>query len=154
MNLGVIDSALITEGGVQEICVGVEDHAKSRERDIPISLVIVIHNANISMWAFIVLQSVFDAIIITGDYNIINQMQQMVISEAVFEVCFQVLAVDDEIIESEEEFTLIVEPTNQNDGIDGNTTIIISDNDCKGDRHCINSNISNVPYCRCDSKTW
>lgn len=46
-------------------------------------------------------------------------------------VCFQVLAVNDKIIENEEVFTLIVEPFNPNDIIDGNTTLIIVDNDCK-----------------------
>ena len=130
MNLGVIDSALITEGGVQEICVGVEDHAKSRERDIPISLLLVMHSADISMWAFIVIQSVFNVTIITGD--LVNQLQQTVIPTGESEICFQLLAVDDEIVESEEELILIVEPTNPNDRVVGNTTVTIVDNDCKG----------------------
>ena len=49
------------------------------------------------------------------------------------QACFQLAAVDDIIVENEEEFTLIVEVTNPNDRVVGNTTINISDNDCKYD---------------------
>lgn len=45
--------------------------------------------------------------------------------------CFQLEAVDDKIIEAEEMLTLVVETVYLNDTVDGNTTVIISDNDCK-----------------------
>ena len=73
----------------------------------------------------------------TGDYNIVSQLQQAVLSKAASETCFQILAVDDEIVEYDEELTVVFEPTNPNDRISGNTTIIISDNDRK------NANINN-----------
>ena len=41
------------------------------------------------------------------------------------------MAVDDEIIENDETFTLVVEATNPNDIVEGNTTVVISDNDRK-----------------------
>lgn len=43
------------------------------------------------------------------------------------------MAVDDKIVENEDEFTVIVEPSNPNDRCVGNTTIVISDNDGKYD---------------------
>ena len=72
----------------------------------------------------------FATFLVESDYNIIDRPIVIQIGES--EVCFQLLAVDDEIIESEEDLILIVEPTNPNDRVVGNTTVTIVDNDCKG----------------------
>ena len=45
--------------------------------------------------------------------------------------CIRLEAVDDEIIEADEIFILVIETIHSNDSIDGNTTVVISDNDCK-----------------------
>ena len=50
--------------------------------------------------------------------------------------CFQLEAVDDDIVEAEEEFTLVTETNHQNDTVDGSTRVVITDNDCKlGEYH-------------------
>ena len=69
---------------------------------------------------------------VTGDFNITNQL--VAIPVGVSEVCFQLVAVDDVIVESDEMFILVVEATNSNDMVDGNIVVVtISDNDRKDD---------------------
>ena len=63
------------------------------------------------------------------DLNITNQ--PVVIPNGVSEACFQLVAVDDGVVESNETFTLVVEATNSNDMVEENTTVVISDNDRK-----------------------
>ena len=50
MNLDVIESVLLVEGGTQKICVYVDDLVQTRERDISISYFVVTHTANTSMY--------------------------------------------------------------------------------------------------------
>ena len=45
------------------------------------------------------------------------------------QACFQFEAIDDEIVESDETVSLLIETLNPFDTMDGNSTIIISDND-------------------------
>ena len=45
------------------------------------------------------------------------------------EACFQLLAVDDETVEDDELFTVVVETGNSNDILNETATIIMSDND-------------------------
>ena len=54
-----------------------------------------------------------------------------IIPPGVYEACIKVLAIDDRIIEGDEIFTVSVEVEDQRDRIDGNATVIISDNDGK-----------------------
>ena len=56
-----------------------------------------------------------------------------VIPVGVSQSCFQLVAIDDTIVEIDEEFTLIIEAKNSNDVISGKMTIVISDNDGKGE---------------------
>ena len=63
------------------------------------------------------------------DYVVINPPAVIPIGES--DLCFQLLAIDDEIVENEEEFILIIELSNPNDRVIENATIVISDNDCK-----------------------
>ena len=69
--------------------------------------------------------------IFEDDYNTSNV--PAVIPVGVSQSCFQLVAIDDTRIESDEEFTLIIEAKNPNDVVSGNMTIIISDNDGKGE---------------------
>ena len=64
---------------------------------------------------------------IEGEYNITNQ--PAVIPVGVSEACFQLVAIDDHVVENHEEFTLVVEATYSNDVVIGNATFIIADND-------------------------
>ena len=52
-----------------------------------------------------------------------------VIPPGVSEACLQLLAVDDEIVESNELFTAVVEAHDPNDMVDGATSFAILDND-------------------------
>ena len=65
-----------------------------------------------------------------GDFTIANMMN--VIPPGVSEACLQLQAVDDEIVEDDEYFTVTVETGNSNDMVNGTTLLIISDNDGKG----------------------
>lgn len=45
------------------------------------------------------------------------------------EICFPLTAFDDEAVEDEETFTLVIDVLKPNDAVDGNTTIVVFDND-------------------------
>ena len=62
-----------------------------------------------------------------GDFSILNESN--IILPGVSESCVELLAVDDEIIEGSELFTVIVNAENPSDMVNGTTTIIILDND-------------------------
>lgn len=62
-----------------------------------------------------------------GDYSLSHLPVN--IPTTVSETCFQITAIDDDIVENNEEFTLIVDTINPNDMVDGNATVNISDND-------------------------
>ena len=62
-----------------------------------------------------------------GDVNIMSSVIGIPIEES--EACIQLGAVDDNIVENEEEFILAVKAINMNDVLDSNTTLFISDND-------------------------
>ena len=51
------------------------------------------------------------------------------------QACFQLAAIDDTIVESEETFTLVIESANSNDIVAGNATVVIIDNDGKEKFH-------------------
>ena len=64
----------------------------------------------------------------TGDFNVTDLPLEISIGSA--QACFQFEAVDDEIVESDEIVSLIIDTLNPYDiVVDGNSTIIISDND-------------------------
>ena len=46
-----------------------------------------------------------------------------------YEACLQLVSVNDEIIEDEETFSVVVVARNENDRVNGNATVIIFDND-------------------------
>ena len=75
-----------------------------------------------------------------GDVNITNSVIEIPIGES--EACIHLGAVDDNIVENEEEFILAVRAININDVLDRNTTLFISDNDGMWDRNAIT--MSNV----------
>ena len=58
------------------------------------------------------------------------------------ETCFQVEAVDDEIVESEEVFAVIIAATHPNDMVNGSTTVVINDNDGMLDRNFVRTTTS------------
>lgn len=66
-----------------------------------------------------------------NDYNISNFSSVIPVGESQY--CFQLVAVDDTIVESDEEFILVVETKNSNDIVSGNVTVVIFDNDSKGE---------------------
>ena len=61
------------------------------------------------------------------DFMIVNS--STVIPPGVSEACIQFVAIDDELIEDEEHFSVVVEVGNPNDIVYGNTTVTILDND-------------------------
>ena len=52
-----------------------------------------------------------------------------VIPPGVSEACLQLLATDDEIVEDDEVFTVMVKAGNPNDKVNGTASVVISDND-------------------------
>ena len=66
---------------------------------------------------------------VVKDFNISNQLEVVPVNTS--EVCFQLEAIDDEIVEDEEFYTLVVNALNPNDIVDANTTVVILDNDGK-----------------------
>ena len=67
--------------------------------------------------------------LVLGDLTIVNQ--STVIPPGVSEACVLLLAVDDEIVEDNEAFTIIVETDDPSGMVNGNASIVISDNDGK-----------------------
>ena len=63
----------------------------------------------------------------TGDFNTSDLPVE--ISAGLTQACFQFEAIDDEIVESDETVSLIIDTLNPYDTMDSNSTIIISDND-------------------------
>ena len=49
MKIEVNESVLISEGIMQVICLEVDDHEQSRERDVPVSLKVLPNSATIGM---------------------------------------------------------------------------------------------------------
>ena len=66
-----------------------------------------------------------------SDFLVVNT--STIIPPGVFEACLQLVAIDDEIVEDSEVFTVVVEAMNPNDMVNGTASIIISDNDGKND---------------------
>ena len=62
------------------------------------------------------------------DLTIVNNIST-VISPGASEACLPFLAVDDEIVEDNELFTVTVETENPRDTVNGNASIIVFDND-------------------------
>ena len=134
MILRINGSESIIEGGMQEICIVLvpADHREGLvQRDIPIFISVVpqsgmcAHTLDLLLFLARLNFTIFE-----GDYNTSNV--PAVIPVGVSQSCFQLVAIDDTIVESDEEFTLIVEAENLNDVISGNMTIVVSDNDGKG----------------------
>ena len=71
-----------------------------------------------------------DLYIDIDDYNITNVPAIVPVGES--QACFQIVAIDDTIVEGEEVFTLVAEAQNSRDIICDNATINILDNDRKG----------------------
>ena len=132
MSLRVNESVIIIEGRMQKICVVVNDYGKLRLRDIPFSFSVVPHSVNagrlsIHLCVHCTLILIMNYYVIKGDYNITNV--PTVIPVGVLEACFQLVAIDDTIVESDEGFTLVIEAANPNDEVIENATVIIVDND-------------------------
>ena len=62
-----------------------------------------------------------------GDYSLSRLPVSIPIM--VSETCFQIMGIDDNIVENNENFMLTVEAINPNDIADRNATVVISDND-------------------------
>lgn len=142
VNLKVNGLVNLTEGEVGGICLTIDYPEQSRERVIPISVSFVCNSPTIGMLCILIIissygclenkQSYFILLFADeSDFNITNHQPSIPIG--VSEVCFQVVAVDDDIVENEEEFFLIIKPLNLNDMVNGNVTCFISDNDGKKD---------------------
>ena len=62
-----------------------------------------------------------------NDFSVVSE--ETVIPAGALQACLQLVAVDDNIVEGTEVFTVMVEPFNPGDKINGSTSVIISDND-------------------------
>ena len=69
--------------------------------------------------------------------DLTSNIVSSVIPPEMSEACLELVAVEDEIVENDELFTLAVDTQNSNDVVDGNVSVIVTDNDgknCKIDR--------------------
>ena len=62
-----------------------------------------------------------------ADFTVVSE--ETIIPVGVLQACLQLVAVDDNIVEGDEVFIVMVEPFNPGDKINGTTSVIISDND-------------------------
>ena len=69
------------------------------------------------------------------------------------QACFQLVAIDDTIVESEEVFTLIIEASNSNDIVSGNVTVVIVDNDSKEESHSCTLELMSASLHSCEPWT-
>ena len=67
--------------------------------------------------------------VVPGDFNVMNQPVEIPIGAT--KSCIRLEAADDEIVEADEILILVIETIHSNDRVDGNTTVVISDSDCK-----------------------
>ena len=129
MTLQINESIFISEGGTQKICVDINDHGQIRQRDILFLLSVIPHSVDTGMLPKCMLHLIIYVSVIKGDYNLTNV--PAIIPVEKFQACFQVVAIDDTIVENDESFTIAIKAANSNDEAVGNTTVIIIDNDCK-----------------------
>ena len=66
---------------------------------------------------------------VKDDFIIISEPTE--ISMGTREACLQLTATDDSVAEQDEVFTVMVQPLNPSDQVNGSTSIIITDNDGK-----------------------
>ena len=74
-----------------------------------------------------------------GMNDLTSSNQSLVISTGQFEACFQLLANEDDIVESDEAFTVMAEAIYPSDEVNGSVSVLISDND---GRLCIVSSLN------------
>ena len=99
------------------------------ERTVPLSFLFLLDSVTSSKYQGACILCEFNILICPGDFNVINQPAEISIGAS--EACFQLEAVDDDIVEAEEEFTLVTETIHPNDTVDGSTRVVVTDNDCK-----------------------
>ena len=88
--------------------------------------------------------------IIIGVHDLIlanNTLDSTVISPGASKACLLLLAVDDEIVEDNELFTVTVETENPRDTVNGNASIIVSDNDGENSNNIVYNNSFFVSLC-------
>lgn len=108
-NLTLPEFVFLTEGEEREICVFISDEEESRQREIHISFSVISNDT------------------VMGDFAIMNTTA--IIPPGGSEACLKLVTFDDDIVEDDEHILVMVESTNPSDRVDGNTSVIISDND-------------------------
>ena len=108
-NLTLPEFVFLTEGEEHEICVVISDAEESRQRDIHISFSVISNDT------------------VMGDFAIMNKTAVILPGES--EACLHLVSFDDDVVEDDEHILVVVESTNPSDRVDGNTSIIIFDND-------------------------
>ena len=83
--------------------------------------------------------------VVAHELNITNQPEEIPIDET--EVCFYVEAIDDEIVEDEETFYFAIETLDTRDTADGNSTVVVFDNDGTWCMHCTCSYVCMIKFC-------
>ena len=126
-NFTLPESIILTEGETKEICVMVK---KDNERNISLSF--VVEPKSSASGIFVLLPIIMYTIILelhadNNDFSVVSE--ETVIPAGALQACLQLVAVDDNIVEGTEVFTVMVEPFNPGDKINGSTSVIISDND-------------------------
>ena len=123
---------MVSEGEVQNVCVTV---GEERERDIDVVFSILpISNTSGTSSKWYIMRTLFsDILLMLAASDLTSNIVSSVIPPEMSEACLELVAVEDEIVENDELFTLTVDTENSNDVIDGNVSVVVMDNDGK---HC------------------
>ena len=117
---------------MQEVCILISGRSQERERDVNLDFLIIpisetgCKNYNVGVPLLFLL--IFNLHTTAGsDLTLANM--SMTIFPRVTETCLKLVSVNDDLIEDEETFSIMVVAQNANDRVNGNVTVIIFDND-------------------------
>ena len=121
---------MVSEGEVQNVCVTV---GEERERDIDVVFSILpISNTSGTSSKWYIMRTLFsDILLMLAASDLTSNIVSSVIPPEMSEACLELVAVEDEIVENDELFTLTVDTENSNDVVDGNVSVVVMDNDGK-----------------------
>ena len=97
-----------------DVCLNISELTEERERDVVVYIIFI---------------SPINSSYSTADSDLTAENVSITITPGMSEACFEILAVDDEIVENDEEFVVTAEADNPNDIVNGNVSINILDND-------------------------
>ena len=97
-----------------DVCLNISELTEERERDVVVYIIFI---------------SPINSSYSAADGDLTAENVSITITPGMSEACFEILAIDDEIVENDEEFVVTAKADNLNDIVTGNVSINILDND-------------------------